>query len=514
MARLMPLDTDIIETKSGENILQQRLQHSHAVLETERTFSEFQEMAIVAIFLDNPEFAKDYLKDISHEHFTESAQQLVMAEIINAFNEHGEPPTRGMVESTIKRQLTVDHPLRKEIIAVLDYKPRPVEVTAVTRDLQDWMVKKTLSSNDAMSAFASADITALDQLLDKVKRIKNYTSDTSGPFKNGLTGDDLLAMEVPPTRWLVDNILSDAGFFVIGGPLKTMKTSILLDLAVSLASGTPFMNEFKVTEPVKVALITVETNKNEMVTKLKRVAAARGVTSLSNLRWEAHAPRLTSKDYLAEVRAYLKEHKPRVMIVDPLYVSLEGAEHANIMSMGPILNEFSQACQEAGCIPGAVHHFNRKGDAHDIPTLQDLSQAGCGEFARQWLLLRRREAYKHDNRHQLWFVSGGSDGHAANHHLTITEGGEKGWHAIIEEHGEAVQRDRSLKNDQLTGTMTMAIDYLEKAGPVTTKKLTNYMELNKTIIQKGLKILLAEGIIQEYDAVVSHNPCKCYRRLV
>jgi hypothetical protein len=54
-----------------------------------------------------------------------------------------------------------------------------------------------------------------------------------------------------------------------------------------------------------------------------------------------------------------------------------------------------------------------------------LAGAGVAEFARQWMLLSRREAYdpgKAPGPHKLWFQVGGGFGHGSLWGLEVQEG--------------------------------------------------------------------------------------------
>lgn len=490
-------------------------------LQEAAAFGPETEGMIVTYCLEHPEQAAHVLPELEADLFARDECRYLMAWIHNLTADLGGPPTRAIVTDKVMRNITVDDDQRatKPILDLLNRKPARMEFIHAQQQLKGFIEHRRrgrLYEDDVIQAYHNRDYARWDELAQKAMTPPLLNLSDAGPFKNGLDGDDLLKMEVPEQRWLIEDVLSDAGFFVIGGPLKSMKTSALLDMAVSLATGKPFLNRFKVPEPVKVALVTVETNRNEMVTKIKKICAAKHVDSLGNLRWEPHAPRLSSPEYIGLLRAYLKQHKPRVLIVDPLYVSLEGAEHQNIMSMGPILNELSLACQENGCIPGAVHHFNRKGEVNAIPTLNDLSQAGCGEFARQWLLMRRKEAYQHDGRHNLWLVTGGSDGHAAQNVLTIDESAPKGWLTLVEDHQEAEERGRRLQNDHLVDQLITAMDRMHQESPsldLSVNRLAKFMDVDKKVVQRAVKAGIKEEVIEEYTATISHNPTKCYRRL-
>ena len=60
------------------------------------------------------------------------------------------------------------------------------------------------------------------------------------------------------TRYLIPGILAAAQPGGIYGPFKSLKTSLAADLAISLASGTPFLGRFPVTEPGRVLFLAGE----------------------------------------------------------------------------------------------------------------------------------------------------------------------------------------------------------------------------------------------------------------
>ena len=50
-------------------------------------------------------------------------------------------------------------------------------------------------------------------------------------------------------RWLIDPLWAHAGVGIIGGAPKSYKSWLALDVAVSVASGTPCLDTFRVPEP-------------------------------------------------------------------------------------------------------------------------------------------------------------------------------------------------------------------------------------------------------------------------
>jgi replicative DNA helicase len=72
-----------------------------------------------------------------------------------------------------------------------------------------------------------------------------------------------------------------------------------------------------------------------------------------------------------------------------------------------------------------IHHFTKTSGkkAENAPGLDDLAWAGIGEYARQWLLVRREEEFTpRIGPHKLIMTAGGSAGHAGIWHVRVEEG--------------------------------------------------------------------------------------------
>ena len=246
-------------------------------------------------------------------------------------------------------------------------------------------------------------------------------------FTRLLTGGELLALDLKP-RFLVRGVLVEGQPMVVGGRSKTLKTSVVCDLAISLGSGTPFLGKFDA-HRVNVGFWSGESGAAVVRETAKRQAAAKGIDlAACSVLWSFDLPKLCHLDHLKHFAQTIDKHKLQVAIVDPLYLSLLNADTAgqasNLFAMGAALQPLSKLAQEAGVTLIVLHHFRKGGQPNeDEPAgLEELTMSGAAEWARQWLLLQRRAAYQGDGRHLLWMRCGGSAGHSSLWGVTIDEG--------------------------------------------------------------------------------------------
>jgi len=89
---------------------------------------------------------------------------------------------------------------------------------------------------------------------------------------------ELLKVEEPKEDWLVEGLIPAAGNVLLAGYPKTFKTMWLLELAVALASETPFLGKFKVPQCRRVGIVLMEDQAHRVRTRLKRLCEGRGIT--------------------------------------------------------------------------------------------------------------------------------------------------------------------------------------------------------------------------------------------
>jgi replicative DNA helicase len=227
--------------------------------------------------------------------------------------------------------------------------------------------------------------------------------------------------------WLVSGVLVRGQAAVVGGPKKTLKTSVSVDLAVSLGTATPFLNRFTVPRPVRTGLISGESGQAVLQRTGRSVCASRGIDPAeANVYWSFTLPHLSKPDHLAALAAAVRRDRVELIIVDPLYLSLlagSDKQASSLYDMGPLLAQVAQTCFDAGAMPVLVHHSRGSADPVGVPDLGQLAFSGIAEFSRQWLLLGHRSRYEPGSGiFELHLVAGGSAGHSGHWPVDIDVG--------------------------------------------------------------------------------------------
>jgi len=176
-----------------------------------------------------------------------------------------------------------------------------------------------------------------------------------------------------------------------------------------------------------------------------------------DVRWAFRLPQLGTERGLAALKQAVIQQELKVVILDPLYLALlagnSDTQASNFFQMGPLLADVAGVCLDAGATPILVHHNTKaKSFNFEVPELEDLAFAGVQEFARQWMLLGRREKYEPGTgQHKLWLNVGGSAGFSGCWGVDVAEGvvdqsfGGRTWNVQITAMSAQLQADKSAK---------------------------------------------------------------------
>lgn len=120
-------------------------------------------------------------------------------------------------------------------------------------------------------------------------------------FPPPLSVGEILAKPEPEAPWLAEGIIPAHGNVLLVGYPKSFKTFVHMELAVAVATGTPFLGKYATPGGLKVGLVLLEGGEREQARRLDRIAQARGLRGehLDDLIHVWHRPPLRFTDTLA-----------------------------------------------------------------------------------------------------------------------------------------------------------------------------------------------------------------------
>lgn len=194
-----------------------------------------------------------------------------------------------------------------------------------------------------------------------------------------------LARPVPAMRWLVQGVWPEGSYGTLAGEKKTLKTYLGLSLALSVASGQPFLGRFAVPEPRPVLMYLGEGGELPTRRRLHALASAMGLDlGALPLRMVFDSGDITGDDFLHAFRTAVAEQEPGLVIVDPLYAfHPANVEAQNLYDRGAMLAQVQQMAPE-GCALIIADHFRKTG-GRDLD-LDSIAQSGMAQWADSWIL--------------------------------------------------------------------------------------------------------------------------------
>jgi hypothetical protein len=170
-----------------------------------------------------------------------------------------------------------------------------------------------------------------------------------------------LAERAEEQRWLVTGLWSAEAVGIIGGEPKCCKSFLALDLAVSVAAGTPCLRRFAVPNPGCVLLYAAEDAPHIVRHRLDGICAAAGlnlagldvqVITAPSLRLDLDADRASLDETILRL-------KPRLLVLDP-FVRLHRIDENVSGEVAPLL-AYLRELQRRHAIAVTLVHHARKG---------------------------------------------------------------------------------------------------------------------------------------------------------
>lgn len=327
-------------------------------------------------------------------------------------------------------------------------------------------------------------------------------------------------------EYLIENTLVAGQPLIIAGPEKTLKTSFIIDAAVSLATGGHFLGRLPVKRACRVAVMTGESGLATIQETALRVCVAAGkwLDEIDSLVWSPDLPKFGSVAHANALERFLTNDEIEVLFIDPAYLCMPSADAGNVMAQGELLRSMSDVCNRVGTMMVLAHHTKGRTDSFQRVELSDIAWAGFKEFARQWWLLSRREKYEPGTgEHKLWLNIGGSAGHSALWAVDVAEGvrsetTERKWDVDLKTAADAQSEAEEAQHDyeelkrlgkvkrRTDADKRKIVDSMHKLTlPETATTIRNRTALSSERFNLAISELLADAAIVEADVQKSNR---------
>lgn len=176
--------------------------------------------------------------------------------------------------------------------------------------------------------------------------------------------------------WLVEDWLPDKSITFLVSPPESYKTWILLDLAVSVATGNPFLGGYNVNQTGPTLIIQQEDSHSGLTDRLALIVEQKlkmnadldsdvwQVPSMPDIPIYVHPSRMLrfdNKQVLEELEKQIEEIKPKVILIDPLYSTTSAVDNymADLANRMMVLKTWRD---KYGCSFVIAHHSKKNLD--------------------------------------------------------------------------------------------------------------------------------------------------------
>lgn len=168
------------------------------------------------------------------------------------------------------------------------------------------------------------------------------------------------AAEESGSRWLIDGLWSEEAVGVVGGAPKCAKTWLSLEMALSVASGSPCLGVFRVDRPGPVLVLSAEDAPRQVRERMEGLAAVRGIQfeSLDVGLILSTRLRLENADDRKRFEEMLERQRPRLLVLDP-FIRLHGVDENSASEISGVLAKLREWQRKFHMAILVVHHTRK-----------------------------------------------------------------------------------------------------------------------------------------------------------
>lgn len=279
-----------------------------------------------------------------------------------------------------------------ELLALIDMPPEPTSSPAL--DAEPLLAAPPVPESDA-DAFARR---ARSVFADTLAALDLSPAHSKTIFLNARDAIDLMFQEqvlrklpatddafsllespTPVPAELVKGILHLSGKMVVGGGSKSFKTWTLLDLAICVSHGIPWLGH--PTSQAPVLFVNLELPKWSITRRISTILQAKALSISPGqlVTWNLRGIPADYRELLPVIAKEAPANGFGLVILDPAYRLLGGADENSARDIGSLLHSIGRLADDIGAAIAFGAHY-AKGNASAKEAIDRIS--GSGVFAR------------------------------------------------------------------------------------------------------------------------------------
>jgi hypothetical protein len=193
--------------------------------------------------------------------------------------------------------------------------------------------------------------------------------------------------------WLIDQLWTAQAVGIIGGTPKSCKTWLALEVAVSVASGSPCLATYAVPWPGPVLLYAAEDSQSALRQRLESLACHHrlDLAALDIRIITADSLRLDRSPDQERLEATLLVHRPALVILDPL-VRLHAIDENAAGEIAALLGYLRLLQRKTGAAIALVHHARKNVSANGGAGYSLRGSSDLYAWVDSFLYLRRHHS--------------------------------------------------------------------------------------------------------------------------
>lgn len=204
---------------------------------------------------------------------------------------------------------------------------------------------------------------AISEVLGAPRRIRISIQASDSPTLDGVlpvVKACSLKAATAGDQWLIENLWLAEAVGIVGGPPRAYKSWLALDMAVSVASGSPCLGTFPVHRSGPVLLYAAEGSDSSLRSRLESITRSRQIdfTSLDVRVITVDRLRLDRAQDQERFSATVATHRPNLVVLDPL-VRIHGADENASSAVAALLGYFRALQRKGGTSILLVHHTGK-----------------------------------------------------------------------------------------------------------------------------------------------------------